>query len=58
MQYLFICYFRLLNSRKYKLEKDLTDKFSAQGIDENCTALTDRIPGLGFSPGTVQVQSK
>ena len=49
---------RLLGSHKYKLEKDLTDKFNAQGIDENCTALNDRMPGLGFSPNSVQVQSK
>ena len=54
--FFFAC--RLLRSYKYKLEKDLTDKLSALGIDECCTSLTDKTPGIGFSPDSIQVQSK
>lgn len=50
--------FRLLRSCKYKLEKDLTDKLKALDIDSGCATLTDTSPRIGYSQGTVKVQTK
>ena len=53
---LFSFAYRLLRSHRYKLQKDLTDKFGALDIDGRCAELTDSTPGLGYSLAAVKVQ--
>ena len=49
---------RLLKSCKYKLEKDIKDKFGALHIDQECAKLTDITPGIRFAPGSVEIPTK
>lgn len=48
---------RRLRSCKYKLEKDLKDKFGAFAIDSDCVNLKDNSQEIGFSPSSVKVQA-
>ena len=49
---------RIMRSRRYTLEKDLTDKFSALDIDQDCRELRDDHPELTFKSGAAKIESK
>lgn len=49
---------RLLRSAKHHLEKDLTEKLGALGLDETCTSLSDRSEEIGYSQRGAKIQTK
>lgn len=48
---------RLARKAKYRLEKDLADKFVAKSIDEHNAELRNNSSNLHFKPGSVKVAS-
>lgn len=48
----------MLRSVKYYLEKDLTEKLGALGLDETCTTLTDRSEEIGYNQRAAKIQTK
>ncbi|XP_033627684.1 tektin-1-like [Asterias rubens] len=48
---------RIMRSRRYTLEKDLTDKFDALDIDQDCRELRDDHPELTFKSGAAKIES-
>ena len=49
---------RVMRSRRYTLEKDLTDKFSALDIDQDCRELRDDNPHLTYKSGAAKIETK
>lgn len=49
---------RIMRSKRYKLEKDLNDKFSALNIDEDCRDCRDDNPNLTFKPSAAKIEAK
>lgn len=49
---------RVMRSCKFRLEKDLRDKFGAHEIDSTCASLTDKHRDLTYSPEAVKIQTK
>lgn len=43
---------------KYYLEKDLTEKLGALGLDETCASLTDRSEEINFSQTAAKIETK
>ncbi|XP_022105125.1 tektin-1-like [Acanthaster planci] len=48
---------RIMRSRRYTLEKDLTDKFAALDIDQDCRELRDDNPHLTFKSGAAKIET-
>lgn len=48
---------RLLRSVKYHLEKDLTEKLGALGLDETCSSLKDNSEEIGYGQRGVKIQT-
>ncbi|XP_054749298.1 tektin-1-like [Lytechinus pictus] len=48
---------RIMRSRRYSLEKDLTDKFGALNIDENCRELRDDNSKIQFKDGVAKIET-
>ncbi|XP_041456627.1 tektin-1-like [Lytechinus variegatus] len=48
---------RIMRSRRYYLEKDLTDKFGALNIDENCRELRDDNSKIQFKDGVAKIET-
>lgn len=49
---------RIMRSRRYNLEKDLTDKFGALDIDQDCRNLRDDNSTLQFKGGVAKIETK
>lgn len=49
---------RLLRSKKYYLEKDLKDKFTAYSIDEHCSTLNNKSDNISYSPNKAIIDTK
>ena len=49
---------RIMRSRRYQLEKDLTDKFSALDIDQDCRNLRDDHSALVAKSGVAKIETK
>ncbi|XP_074642024.1 tektin-1-like [Tubulanus polymorphus] len=48
---------RLNRKAKYRLEKDLKDKFAALNIDEFCENLKNNSPGLDYKDGVAKIEA-